>query len=101
MRNYYYLEVKQYSCTIGDHEYEISEGKKLPKIYRYLKTALFEANSLIAYLETDLKYEIETPNEVHPECKDNCKFAVTLRNKRNKVRKEIRIYAMHINNLKV
>lgn len=98
MRHYYYLEIKQYSHLPHYYEYQIADGGVMPRIYKYLKRAIFAANHSITFNVEKLGYKIVIPNETHPACNGECKFAVTLQNKQNDVRKEIRIYAMTINN---
>lgn len=98
MRKYYYLEIKQYSHTVGGYDYQLGDGGEIPSIYKYLDKAIAVANHMIDFQVDEMGYEIVIPNETNPARKDDCKFAVRLQNKQRDIRKEIRIYAMTINN---
>lgn len=98
MVHYYYLETKMYSHTPDGHEYQLADGGEIPCIYKYLKTAIRAANLQIEFQVNVFHYEIVIPTSTNPACKGDCKFAVRLQNKQSDIRKEIRIYALTINN---
>lgn len=101
MRHYYYIEVKQFTHYGGAYEFQIADMGMKPNIFRYLDTALSRVNFMINFEVQQLGYEIVTPNDQHPDCKGDCKFACTLRNNKTDIREEIRIYALDIINAKV
>lgn len=98
MRKYYYLETKMYSHMPNGYDYQLADGGEMPRIYRYFKRALSAANNSVTFCCEKLGYDIVITNETNPARKDDCKFAVRLINKLTDISKEIRIYAIEINN---
>lgn len=101
MKKYYYLEIKMYSHLPHGYEFQLADGGEIPSIYRYWNTAITCAKRVIDFSISKLGYEVVIPTEENPACKGDCKFAVRLMNKKNDIRKEIRIYEMEINNIKL